>query len=152
MCVQIVRNKDADKAMVGISGGKMIVNSGKWSCGVCGKGVLANSVQCTVCKKWIHKRCSGVRSDLSTVSGLGDVTDWTCLRADESLRVSKDRNGWREVVRRSVMAPLRPPEVMGYVRGRYEVRCDGTIQEVDLAEELMVGGETYGCVKSFCYL
>ena len=24
----------------------------------------ANSVQCTVCKKWIHKRCSGVRGDL----------------------------------------------------------------------------------------
>ena len=31
-------------------------------------------------------------------------------------------------------------------------RCDGTIQEVDLAEELMVDGETYECVKSFCYL
>ena len=45
-------------------------------CGVCGKGVQANSVQCTVCKKWIHKRCSGVRGDLSRVaqvSGLGDV-------------------------------------------------------------------------------
>ena len=28
----------------------------------------------------------------------------------------------------------------------------GTIQEVDLAEDLMVDGETYECVKSFCYL
>ena len=28
----------------------------------------------------------------------------------------------------------------------------GTIQEADLAEDLMVDGETYGCVKSFCYL
>ena len=42
-----------------------------------------------------------------------NIKDWTCLRTAESLRVSKDRNGWREVVRRSVMAPLRPPEVMG---------------------------------------
>ena len=42
-----------------------------------------------------------------------NIKDWTCLCAAESLRVSKDRNGWREVVRRSVMAPLRPPEVMG---------------------------------------
>ena len=25
-----------------------------------GKGVQANSVQCTVCKKVIHKRCNGV--------------------------------------------------------------------------------------------
>ena len=31
-------------------------------------------------------------------------------------------------------------------------RCDGTIQEADLAEDLMVDGETYGCVKSCCYL
>ena len=39
------------KVIVGSSGGNMIVNSGKWSCVVCGKGVQANSVQCTVCKK-----------------------------------------------------------------------------------------------------
>ena len=31
-------------------------------------------------------------------------------------------------------------------------QCDGAIQESDLAEYLMVEGETYGCVKSFCYL
>ena len=31
-------------------------------------------------------------------------------------------------------------------------RCDRTNQEVDLAEDLMVDGETYECVKSFCYL
>ena len=31
-------------------------------------------------------------------------------------------------------------------------RCDGTIHEADLAEDLMVDGETYVCVKSFCYL
>ena len=36
------------KVMVGSSGGKMIVNSGKWHCGVCGKGVWANSVKCIV--------------------------------------------------------------------------------------------------------
>ena len=31
-------------------------------------------------------------------------------------------------------------------------QCDGTIQEADLAEYLMVDGETYKCVKCFCYL
>ena len=31
-------------------------------------------------------------------------------------------------------------------------RCDGTIKEADLAEDLVVNGETYGCVKSFRYL
>ena len=31
--------------MVCSSGGKMIVNSGNWPCGVCGKGVQAPPVQ-----------------------------------------------------------------------------------------------------------
>ena len=35
--------------------------SGKWPCGVCGKEVGRNSVLCTQCGKWIHKRCSGVK-------------------------------------------------------------------------------------------
>ena len=38
------------KVMVVSSGRKMIVNSGKWPFGVCGKGVQSNSIQCTVCK------------------------------------------------------------------------------------------------------
>ena len=77
--------------MVGSSGGKMIVNSTKCPCcGVCGKGVQANSVQCTVCTNWIHKRCSGVRGNLSRV-----VDGFRCRQ------------------------------------------CDGTIQEADLAEDLM---------------
>ena len=37
-------NAGKAKVMVGSSGGKMIVNSGKWPCGVCGKGVQANCV------------------------------------------------------------------------------------------------------------
>ena len=50
-------NAGKSKVMVGSSSGKMIVNSGNTCyCGVCGKGVQANSVQCTICKKWIHKR------------------------------------------------------------------------------------------------
>ena len=55
--------------------------------------------------KWIHKRCGGVRDDLSRVAD-------------------------------------------GFRCRRY----DGTIQETDLAEYLMVEGEMYGYVKRFCYL
>ena len=39
-------NAVKSKVMVGSSGGKMIVNSGK-----CRKGMHASSVQCTVCTK-----------------------------------------------------------------------------------------------------
>ena len=44
-------NAGKSQVMVGTSGGKMIVKSGKWPCGVHGKRVQANSVQCTVCIK-----------------------------------------------------------------------------------------------------
>ena len=93
------------KVMVGSTGGKMIINYGNWSCCVCGKGVKANSVQCTICTKWIHKRCSGMRGDLSRVAD-----DFRCRR------------------------------------------CDVTIQEADLAEDLMVDGETYECVNSIFFI
>ena len=80
----------------------MIVNSEKWPCVVCGKGVRANTAQSTVCTKLIHKHCSGVSGDLSLVA-----------------------DGFRCK------------------------RCDGTIQEDDLPEDLVMDGETYGCVNSF---
>ena len=41
-----------------------VENSGKYPCGVCRKGVGVNSVFCGKCKKWIHKRCSGVKGVL----------------------------------------------------------------------------------------
>ena len=91
--------------MVCSSGGKIIVNSRKLPCDLWGKVVNANSVKCIVCKKGFHKRCTGVRGDLSLV-----VDSFRCEQ------------------------------------------CDITIQEADLAEDLVVDGETYGCVKSFCYL
>ena len=46
----------------------MILNSGMWPCGVCGKGVQPNSVQCRECIKWIYKRGSGVHGELSLVA------------------------------------------------------------------------------------
>ena len=67
-------NAGKSKVIVGSSGGKMIVNSGNWPCG---RGVHANSVQCTVCKTWIRKWCSGVRSDLSRVAD-----SFRCRRCD----------------------------------------------------------------------
>ena len=39
----------------GKSGGE-IVKTGRWPCAVCGKGVGANSIQCTDCCGWVHKR------------------------------------------------------------------------------------------------
>jgi hypothetical protein len=38
--------------------------SGKYPCGVCKKGVGSNSIQCTVCQRWVHKKCCGVKGKL----------------------------------------------------------------------------------------
>ena len=32
----------------------------RWPCGVCSKGVGSNSLQCTSCQKWVHKKCERV--------------------------------------------------------------------------------------------
>ena len=50
----------------GKSGGE-IVKTGRWPCAVCGKGVWANSIQCTDCCGWVHKRGSGARCPLVTI-------------------------------------------------------------------------------------
>ena len=35
-----------------------------WPCGVCTKGVGSNSLQCTSCQKWVHKKCSGIKGSM----------------------------------------------------------------------------------------
>ena len=40
------------------------VDYGKWPCGVCRKGVGNNSIVCGGCKKWVHKKCLGVKRRL----------------------------------------------------------------------------------------
>ena len=32
-----------------------------WPFDVCGRGVGNNSVQCTSCQKWVHRKCSGIK-------------------------------------------------------------------------------------------
>ena len=45
-------------------------NSGKWPCRICKKGVVANLIQCSSCRAWIHRRCSGVTGKLTGVVGV----------------------------------------------------------------------------------
>ena len=43
------------------------LKQGKYPCGVCKKGVGANSILCTCCQKWIHKKCSGITGRLREI-------------------------------------------------------------------------------------
>jgi len=36
----------------------------RWPCGVCGRGIGNNSVQCTSCQKWEHRKCSGIKGSM----------------------------------------------------------------------------------------
>jgi len=40
---------------------KLVQKAARWPCGVCGRGVGSNSMQCTSCQKWVHKKCSGIK-------------------------------------------------------------------------------------------
>ena len=50
-------------------GSGAVEESGKYPCGVCNKGVGNNSILCTKCKRWIHKRCSKVKGKITSNVG-----------------------------------------------------------------------------------
>ena len=61
----------------------------RWPCGVSGRGVACNSIQCTSCQKWVHKKCSGIKGSMLKVMKsfickgcLNPVTSAGCTSAD----------------------------------------------------------------------
>ena len=53
-----------EKTKLLVSGGtcNTVVQTGRYPCGVCGRGVGVNSVLCGDCGKWVHQRCSGLQN------------------------------------------------------------------------------------------
>jgi len=58
------------KTKVMISGERQMVwqKNARWPCRVCNKGVGSNSLQCTRCQKWVHKKCCGIKGSMSKVA------------------------------------------------------------------------------------
>ena len=50
--------------MISGTGLDVLKDSGRYPCSVCREGVGANSIYCTGCAHWVHKRCSGIRGRL----------------------------------------------------------------------------------------
>lgn len=65
------------------------IQSGRYPCGCCGKGVGSNSIRCNECGKWCHKRCSGLRS-------LNRVTEFRCPACVRQ-ETEEEESGQREV-------------------------------------------------------
>ena len=61
-------NEGKTKIMKGDSSTGVTSESGAHPCGVCRAGVGANSILCTGCGKWVHRRCSGVKGALSVAA------------------------------------------------------------------------------------
>ena len=57
---------NVNKTKVMISGERQ--KAARWPCSVCNKGVGSNSLQCTRCQKWVHKKCSGIKGSMSKVA------------------------------------------------------------------------------------
>jgi len=57
-----VMRVNVSKTKVMISGEcqKLMQKAARGPCGVCGRGVGNNSIQCTSCQKWVHRKCSGI--------------------------------------------------------------------------------------------
>ena len=57
-------NMDKTKFLISGTGLDLLKDSGKYPCAVCRTGVGANSIQCSLCKMWVHKKCSGITGRL----------------------------------------------------------------------------------------
>jgi hypothetical protein len=52
-----------------------VEQSCKFPCEICGKGVGSNSIKCTSCMAWIHKKCSAVKGRLQNVADIFKSTE-----------------------------------------------------------------------------
>ena len=66
-------NINKTKVMISGERQKQVEKAVRWPCGVCGRGVGSNSIQCTSCQKWVHKKCSGIKGSMVKV-----IKSFTC--------------------------------------------------------------------------
>jgi len=118
----------------------------RWPCGVCGRGIGNNSIQHTSCQKWVHRKCTGMKSFVCrgcmnpvtssgfTSVGIGDnanleLVDKFCYLGD---RLSGDRDadaavetriqiGWNKF--RQLVPLLTNKDKSFIVRGRLYSSC-----------------------------
>jgi len=60
-------NMNKTKVIISGERQKPMQKAARWLCGVCGRGVGSNSIQCTICQKWVYKKCSGIKGSMYKV-------------------------------------------------------------------------------------
>jgi len=80
-----------NKTKVMISGEwqKVTRKAVRWPCGVCGRGIGNNSIRCTSCQKWVHRKC-GIKGSMYKViktfvcrSCMNPVTGTGCTSVED---------------------------------------------------------------------
>jgi len=54
-------NMNKTKVMISGERQKVMQKDVRWPCRVYGTGIGSNSIQCTTCQKWVHRKCSGIK-------------------------------------------------------------------------------------------
>jgi len=56
-------NMNKTKVMIRGERQKVTQQAVRWPCGVCGRRVGNNSIQCTTgsCQKWVHRKCISIK-------------------------------------------------------------------------------------------
>ena len=73
-------NTKKTKFMISGAGLDVLCDSGAFPCAVCRSGVGANSISCSQCKLWVHKKCSGIKGRLNV------TLDYVCPRCLDQVR------------------------------------------------------------------
>jgi len=60
-------NMNKTKVMISGEWQKVMQKAARWPCDVRGRNVHNNSIQNTICQKWVHRKCSGIKGSLSKV-------------------------------------------------------------------------------------
>ena len=63
-CKGLQVNVGKTKILVSAHNATKPVDSSKFPCGVCNKGIGNNSIKCNFCGFWVHKRCSNIKGPL----------------------------------------------------------------------------------------
>ena len=60
-------NMNKTKVMISGEWQKVTQKAVRWSCRVCGRGIGNNSIQCTSCQKWVHRKYSVIKGSMYKV-------------------------------------------------------------------------------------
>jgi len=56
-------NVGKTKVMRCQEGTGQVIKTGRYPCGVCGKGVGSNSIRCNSCSAWVHKNAAALQAN-----------------------------------------------------------------------------------------